>query len=683
MSLRPLLVVCFVKCLYGSGDAGAALFSASRSGDVRRLATLLDAGNRDVINTVREGSTPLIALLGGWGAYFSTRWPAPLPAGANFSESLNLLLSRGASLSLLCPTLDAASFAFSGALRALFGAMNASEAHTCLTDVDATGGLLSHVLVRSHAAGLARLLFRGARLPPGDAALAQLRADVGLPADGAALWRDVPGFAPGGGARAVGKGALDDALGPQLPLIASALLLAEGAPAALAVAPGGSASTVAAPFSPLDALCGRNHAGWTPLDEAYAHGLGGTVRWLLAALGGRACGAPRSNGLTGPHLAAAGGYARVLRAAAEAGADVGARDAAGRTPCGVARALGPLGRGAAEALRGAGACGEAPAPAVADCPHGAADWPEGERPPLAVRGPALEAGAWSARAHAAAGWAALSPTELAGAGLPRRALGGAGAPGGGDGGASATAPLPRPGDVWCPIDVLPLATAQRGRAGGGRFVADYLDAGRPFLARGGGGGAAFMPEALAALAARTEALPVQVGRTPYAVSYGRGGGSARLGAFLRGAMGGAAALPNASAPRPYVFDGGGAAAGAGDADGAAAALHAALMRDPPALRQLSAGPPLSGAPPHFHLGAVNRLLVGVKLWVLWPPEAAFFFDGDAARWWDAHGGALRRGGRGLAPHYLFLQAAGDYVYIPKHWGHAVVNLADAVGVALE
>jgi hypothetical protein len=106
------------------------------------------------------------------------------------------------------------------------------------------------------------------------------------------------------------------------------------------VAPGG-AVTGAAPFSPLDALCERNLAGWTPLEEAYAHGLAASVAWLLATLGGRACGAPRRDGLTGPHLAAAGGYGGVLRAAAEAGVDVGAADAAGRTPCQVARALGP------------------------------------------------------------------------------------------------------------------------------------------------------------------------------------------------------------------------------------------------------------------------------------------------------------------------------------------------------
>ena len=36
-----------------------------------------------------------------------------------------------------------------------------------------------------------------------------------------------------------------------------------------------------------------------------------------------------------------------------------------------------------------------------------------------------------------------------------------------------------------------------------------------------------------------------------------------------------------------------------------------------------------------------------------------------------------------APHYLFLQGPGDAVYLPALWGHAVLNLADSVGVSLE
>jgi hypothetical protein len=42
------------------------------------------------------------------------------------------------------------------------------------------------------------------------------------------------------------------------------------------------------------------------------------------------------------------------------------------------------------------------------------------------------------------------------------------------------------------------------------------------------------------------------------------------------------------------------------------------------------------------------------------------------------GGALPPG-----PHYLFLQGPGEAVVLPALWGHAVLNLADSVGVAFE
>jgi hypothetical protein len=35
------------------------------------------------------------------------------------------------------------------------------------------------------------------------------------------------------------------------------------------------------------------------------------------------------------------------------------------------------------------------------------------------------------------------------------------------------------------------------------------------------------------------------------------------------------------------------------------------------------------------------------------------------------------------PHYRFLQEAGDLVFVPEHWGHAVINLSDTVAVAIE
>jgi hypothetical protein len=136
----------------GSDELPAQLLAASRAGHVGRLRALLDAGAPP--GGARGGSTPLMGVIEGWGNSFSAHWPAPLPAGVNYSASLSLLLARGAPPAQDCPTLDAASFAFAGALGALFDAMNASEARACLTYVDATGGVLAHVLVLDGGIGM-------------------------------------------------------------------------------------------------------------------------------------------------------------------------------------------------------------------------------------------------------------------------------------------------------------------------------------------------------------------------------------------------------------------------------------------------------------------------------------------------------------------------------------------------
>ena len=112
------------------------------------------------------------------------------------------------------------------------------------------------------------------------------------------------------------------------------------------------------------------------------------------------------------------------------------------------------------------------------------------------------------------------------------------------------------------------------------------------------------------------------------------------------------------------------------------------------LRQFILGPPLSGSMPHFHGGAVNRLLFGLKLWVLFPPSRAEFGRAHAHVWFARvypakYGGMAAGGGSGDdddgggSGHLLFLQGPGDVVYVPPHWGHAVINLADSAAVALE
>jgi hypothetical protein len=108
------------------------------------------------------------------------------------------------------------------------------------------------------------------------------------------------------------------------------------------------------------------------------------------------------------------------------------------------------------------------------------------------------------------------------------------------------------------------------------------------------------------------------------------------------------------------------------------------------LRQLALGGPLSGAMPHFHPAAVNVLLFGAKLWVVFLPDDASFGAGHAADYFErAHKPRVANACRGgadaaRAPAFVsFVQEPGDLVFVPAFWGHATVNLADSFAVAIE
>ena len=100
------------------------------------------------------------------------------------------------------------------------------------------------------------------------------------------------------------------------------------------------------------------------------------------------------------------------------------------------------------------------------------------------------------------------------------------------------------------------------------------------------------------------------------------------------------------------------------------------------LRQLAVGGPLTGSPPHFHPPAWNAALVGRKLWVLTPPAHAFFSTGVTAWQWLA-ASAVDSVQRHDSDATVVLQAAGDLVFVPEFWGHAVVNVDDSLAVAFE
>ena len=92
--------------------------------------------------------------------------------------------------------------------------------------------------------------------------------------------------------------------------------------------------------------------------------------------------------------------------------------------------------------------------------------------------------------------------------------------------------------------------------------------------------------------------------------------------------------------------------------------------------QFYLGPPLSGAPVHFHRNAWNVLVYGQKRWFLYPPDKAFYSKEPVWKWWKE---SYRRSPDALE----CVQYPGDMVFVPDMWGHAVINLRESVGVASE
>ena len=99
--------------------------------------------------------------------------------------------------------------------------------------------------------------------------------------------------------------------------------------------------------------------------------------------------------------------------------------------------------------------------------------------------------------------------------------------------------------------------------------------------------------------------------------------------------------------------------------------------------ELYLGPALSGAQPHVHGAAWNALLAGKKRWFLWPRVCASHgygqhFGVSAFKWASTELPKLR--GTPCAP-IEFEQNAGEVVFVPHGWGHAVLNIEPVIGVA--
>lgn len=83
---------------------------------------------------------------------------------------------------------------------------------------------------------------------------------------------------------------------------------------------------------------------------------------------------------------------------------------------------------------------------------------------------------------------------------------------------------------------------------------------------------------------------------------------------------------------------------------------------------------------HLHQDALNGLAAGAKRWFLSPPNASAFGTRPALEWFREEYPALLSGRAG-AEVLECMQWAGDAVYVPKGWGHTVLNTRPVVGVA--
>jgi len=287
---------------------------------------------------------------------------------------------------------------------------------------------------------------------------------------------------------------------------------------------------------------------------------------------------------------------------------------------------------------------------------------------------------FSLEAHTKAGWRALPPEALSLLGYPPDVL----RP------SAAHATLESPPHLFTtsalPMDELSLgALSPEYRR---QLEEQYLMEGsKPFIIRGGSPNSSqvFDRATLLRMVGGKDTL-LTFGGIPYSSEYNRGGGPITAQAFVSSYMGLSGEAYHGSPdsfhstlpPPPLVFDNSvlkGSASGLN-------ALHqrrrnALFNNAPVGLSQLILAPAGSGSALHYHPAAVNFLVMGVKAWVLVPPSSAGFFDGTAQDWWT------RALPNMSLPRIEVLQGPGDMLYIPKNWGHAVMNLADSLSTAYE
>lgn len=224
------------------------------------------------------------------------------------------------------------------------------------------------------------------------------------------------------------------------------------------------------------------------------------------------------------------------------------------------------------------------------------------------------------------------------------------------------------------------------------FASRYIWAERPVLIRGGAADTLAPLQAMLSKAALVEGygeIEVEVGAAPYYEAGEKR--QTTIGEFAEEVASGSARTSGGGGSAAYLFLGLYAASGGKRAElkdqlegGLPLLILHAVHKQHlyyPASTQFSLGPAGSGSPPHYHMAAVNVLVYGRKRWTLLPPNDAVY-GALPVREWHAAGGpeALRDQGHRVLE---CVQRPGDMLYVPDHWGHAVLNMEPSVGFATE
>jgi Cupin-like domain len=642
LNIKMLIVLLFfvyLTLVYSQRNQVVNLFQASRKGDVDLVKQLI----REVdVNSVFRGETALVALLQGWYNAVNNYSPSKLDEDKKFSQLMEFLItSGGAWAGLQCPLLEAIGNRNLPALDLLVRHMNSSEVNFCLAATDTRNQNVFHHAVFTPSSGFARFLYRSFNTSVN---LDSHLANLGLTSNVNALWDMQKQY--------LYKSKIENSL--SLVPLKSLFKLLHSELSQMQ----GDSSMMQDYLAHTINLLDQHHQ--TPVTYACKHGLANVVELLLLAGADPFLTGPKSNNFTCAHFAVSYGYTSVLDVLFDRVPDLFTlKDSFDRTPAEISRSH-VLKRELGDWFKARN--------------FTVPTWLNSKR---RVHNTREFLALFNRSKHVELGWAIASESELA------RFL---------------------PSSVSTPIDVVPGKVLDS-KEGILQLKKHFFSLSKPFLIENGmshifSEGAqttrVVTPMSKKSILHKFGNLSVAVGTIPYQDSYSEDGTNTKMKVrdFVREFMKSNQSLVRAA---PYVFDGFAMQMNP-SLFSSFFPLHPVFDKGMPGLKQFILGGVGSGSMMHFHGSAVNLLMVGLKLWVLVPPPLAFFARENAFNWFNSsyERDFLQCTHVSVHPtspsdastnqctrHISFLQRAGDIVYIPEHWGHSVLNLADSVAVAIE